>query len=204
MFWTLIEWVNVITLIIATFVMLYLYVKSVRVAALEKKLGEIAYKKCGRYRLLASVAEIIVIINYFGYFFFPLDFFDIPKAFPWEWGFSIFLALIIGVPSGLLMLKGLSDAGKEAMFPQENQVLYQGIYRKIRHPQAVGELPLWWSLALLLNSPFLALYSFIWIPIFVIMMKEEEKDLLIRFGEDYQHYMNTTGMIIPKFKRNKI
>ncbi|MHA2164601.1 MAG: hypothetical protein ACXAAT_01940, partial [Candidatus Hodarchaeales archaeon] len=143
----MIEWMNVITLIVSTFVMLYLYVKSVRVAALEKKLGEIAYKKCGRYRLLASVAEIIVIINYFGYFFFPLDFLDLPRVFPWEWGFSIFLALIIGVPSSLLMLKGLSDAGKEAMFPQENQVLYQGIYRKIRHPQAVGELPLWWSLA---------------------------------------------------------
>ncbi len=184
--------------------MLYFYVKSVRPARLEKEIGKIAYTKCGRYRLLASGAEIIVIINYFGYFFFPLEFLDLPQTFPWEWGFSILLALIISIPSGLLMVKGLSDAGKEAMFPQEKQVLYEGIYRKIRHPQAVGELPLWWSLALLLNSPFLALYSFVWIPIFFIMMREEEKDLLIRLGEDYQHYMNTTGMIIPKiFKKGK-
>jgi protein-S-isoprenylcysteine O-methyltransferase Ste14 len=200
----LIEWVNVITLIVASLAMLYLYVKSVRVVALEEKLGEVAYKKCGRFRLLASVAEFVVIINYFIYSFYPLEILGLPQTFPWEWGFSIFLALIIGVPSALLMLKGLSDAGREAMFPQEKQVLYQGIYRKIRHPQAVGELPLWWSLALILNSPFLAIYSFVWIPIFFIMMREEEKDLLIRFGEDYQHYMNTTSMIIPNiFRKGK-
>jgi len=199
----MIEWVNVITLISASFVMLYLYVKSVRIAALEKKIGKNAYKKCGRFRILASGAEIIVIINYVGYFFFPLDIWDLPRTFPWEWGFSILLALIIGVPSGFLMVKGLSDAGKETMFPQEKQVLYQGIYQKIRHPQAAGELPLWWSLALLLNSPFLALYSFVWIPIFFIMMREEEEDLLIRFGEVYRHYRNTTGMIFPQIFRKR-
>jgi protein-S-isoprenylcysteine O-methyltransferase Ste14 len=194
----MIEWVNIISLISASIAMLYLYVKSVRPATLEKKIGRIAYKKCGRYRLLASGTEIIVIINYFGYFLFPLEILDLPTTFPWEWGLSVLFAIIISVPAFFLMLKGLSDAGKEAMFPQEEQILYKGIYQKIRHPQAVGELPLWWSIALLLNSPFLAIYSFIWIPIFFIMMREEEKDLLIRFGDVYRQYMSTTGMIFPK------
>jgi methanethiol S-methyltransferase len=39
--------------------------------------------------------------------------------------------------------------------------MYHGIYRRIRHPQAAGEVWFWWVFAFLLNSPFLALFSFI-------------------------------------------
>ncbi|MBA7645814.1 hypothetical protein ES703_53573 [subsurface metagenome] len=37
-------------------------------------------------------------------------------------------------------------------------------YILYRHPQAVGELPFWWVLAFLLHSPFLVLFSLVWIP----------------------------------------
>ena len=98
------------------------------------------------------------------------------------------------------MIKGLLDAGKAAMVPQKDQELYRGIYTKIRHPQAAGELPLWWSMSLILNSPFLALFSLVFIPIFYIMVRAEEKDLLTRFGESYKEYMKNTGMFFPKRK----
>lgn len=200
----MIEWINIIVMILSSIIMLYLYVKSVGPAALEKKVGKGAYKKCGEYRIAASIAEMIIIINYIIYFFYPIEIFDIPITFPWEWGISITIAIIIALPSSVIMIKGILDAGKEAMIPQIDQKLYQGIYKKIRHPQAVGELPLWWSGSLVLNSPFLALYSTIFIPIFLIMMRAEEKDLIIRFGDAYTTYKKETGMIFPKIRRRRI
>jgi protein-S-isoprenylcysteine O-methyltransferase Ste14 len=97
------------------------------------------------------------------------------------------------------MIRGLLDAGEEAMFPKKEHPLYGGIYEKIRHPQAIGEFPLWWVLAFLLDSPFLAVYSIVWIPIFLIMCLAEEKDLLLRFGDEYAQYQQRTGFLIPRF-----
>jgi len=199
----MINWINLIVMIFSSLLMLYLYLKSVEPSALETKIGKKAYKKCGQYRMLASVAELIIVGNYVIYFFYPIEIPGIPQTFPWEWGFSILLAIAIVIPSGYIMVKGLLDAGKEAMIPQIDQELYQGIYTKLRHPQAVGELPLWWCGALVLNSPFLALYSIIFIPIFFMMIRAEEKDLVIRFGKTYKTYMKNTGMIFPKFRQKK-
>jgi len=86
----------------------------------------------------------------------------------------------------------------EGMMPRKKGKLFGGVYKKLRHPQAMGELPLWWSFSLLLNSPFLALYSFIMIPIFVTIALYEEKDLELRFGKKYIKYKENTGFVIPK------
>ena len=180
----------------------YFYMKSVGPAALEKKIGKIAYIKCGRYRIIASVFEIIVVINYIVYFFYPLPA-PLPRVFPWNWWISTLAAVLIAIPAGYLLGKGLKDAGKEAMLPEKKHVLYKGIYRKIRHPQAAGELVFWWVIAFLLNSFFLALFSFIWMPIFYLFCRAEEKDLVIRYGSRYLEYRRNTGFIIPKRSENK-
>ena len=98
------------------------------------------------------------------------------------------------------MLKGVKDAGREALFPDKEHTLYRGIYENIRHPQALGEVFIWWVAALLLNSPFLYLYSIVWFPIFYWFCKAEENDLIIRYGEPYIEYRNRTGMFLPKKK----
>jgi len=49
---------------------LYFYVKSVSSAALEKKIGEIAYAKCKKYWIIASAFEIVSLANYVIYFFY--------------------------------------------------------------------------------------------------------------------------------------
>ncbi len=56
------------------------------------------------------------------------------------------------------------DAGEETMLPNKGHELYGGIYTKIRHPQCLGEMPLWWSISLFLNSPFLVCFSCLNIP----------------------------------------
>ena len=193
----MIAWVNVIVLIVSALLCLYFYVKSAGPAALEKRIGPRAYARCTQYRFIASVFMGIASINYVVYFFYPLPI-PLPRTFPWPWWVSALIAVLIAVPSGYLLWRGVKDAGEETMILKKEHTLYGGIYEKIRHPQAAGELPFWWVFAFLLHSPFLALVSFIWVPIFILMCRAEERDLLIRYGEAYVEYMRRTGSLIPK------
>ncbi len=111
------------------------------------------------------------------------------------------IALAIGIPAIALMIQGVRDAGEETLRPRKEQPLFGGIYEKIRHPQAVGEVFIWWVLAFILNSPFLALFSFFFIPIFLIICWVEEQDLLLRFGESYASYCQRTGAFWPRRQR---
>jgi protein-S-isoprenylcysteine O-methyltransferase Ste14 len=192
-----IEWINVIALVVSTILFLYFYVKSVSPAQLEKTVGEIAYLKCKTYRLIAGGFEGITVINYVIYFFYPLPL-GLPQVFPWDWIFSILVGIIILIPSVYLMAIGIKDAGRETLEPKKEHTLYAGIYETVRHPQAIGEAIMWFPIALFLNSPFLALYSLVWIPIFYITCVSEERDLVIRYGVPYLEYRERVGFLIPK------
>ena len=121
-----------------------------------------------------------------------------PRSFPWPWWLSALIAVASAIPAGYLFFRGMKDAGEETMVVKKEHTLYGGIYHKIRHPQAAGELPFWWVIAFLLNSPFLVLYSFVWIPVFLLMCLAEERDLVIRYGQAYEEYRQRTGFLIPK------
>lgn len=196
----MINWINLIILIISTALMAFFYIKSVGPAALEQKIGLKAYARCAYYRIIASFFELIVIINYLIYFFLPIPI-VIARFFIWDYGISMILSITILIPSLYIMLVGLKHAGREALFPEKEHTLYKGIYEKIRHPQALGEAFIWWSVALILNSPFLFLYSVVWFPLFYWFCKAEEKDLIVRYGEPYKDYKERTGMFFPKRKK---
>jgi len=192
-----IAWINFIILVLSTIGVLYFYVRSVSPAALEQKIGLIAYQRCAIYRWIAGSLMGVTTANYVIYAFYPLQT-GLPETFPWSYGVSVSIAMLIAIPSGYLMLRGVKDAGEETLKPKKEHTLYHGIYEKIRHPQALGEMPLYWVFAFLCNSPFLVLYSFIWIPVFYWMCKAEEHDLLLRYGVAYEEYMARTGMYLPR------
>lgn len=193
----MIAWINFAVLVIATVLTLVTYLKSVRPAALEQEIGPAAYRRCTTYRLICAGLLCVTTVNYVLYFFFPLPI-GLPERFAWDWWVSAVIAGLIAVPSLWIMIRGTLDAGEETLLVKKEHTLYGGIYQKIRHPQAAGEMFLWWVMAFLLHSPFLALYSFIWVPIFVIMCWAEEKDLVIRYGESYQAYQKQVGFLFPK------
>ena len=197
----LLPWINFAAMLLCTLLMTVFYLRSSRPAHLAKKIGDIAYKKCGRYRMIASVFELLLIGTYVFYSDYPLPL-PLPETFPWNYWISVAVALAIGIPSGYIMLRGVIDAGEESMLPKKKGKLFGGIYTKIRHPQAMGELPLWWSFSLLLNSPFLAIYSLVMIPIFLTMAFYEESDLELRYGKKYTSYKENTGFIIPRRQTN--
>lgn len=193
----MIAWINFAVLLFATLFFLYYYMRSASPATREKVLGPVAYACCGRDRIIASVFELVIVINYIIYYFYPLPT-PLPDKFPWAWWLSAMIAVIIGIPALTLMLIGVKHAGEEALFPKKEHTLYHGIYTKLRHPQAVGEVCLWWVMAFLLHSPFLVLFSFVYIPVFIMMCFAEEQDLLWRYGEAYAEYYKQTGAFWPK------
>ncbi|MFZ6026166.1 MAG: methyltransferase family protein [Chloroflexota bacterium] len=193
----MIAWINFAILILASLLFLYYYMLSASPATREKILGPRAYTICGRDRLIASVFEGITVINYIVYVFYPLQT-PLPEKFPWPWWVSAVMAVAIAIPTLTLMFIGLRDAGEEALRPKKEHTMYGGIYAKIRHPQAAGEVFGWLAIAFLLNSPFLAVFSLIYFPIFVMMSFAEEQDLLWRYGDAYAAYCKHTGAFWPK------
>ena len=195
----MIAWINFSVLLAASIMFLFFYVRSVAPAGRAKIIGPQAYRYCFYDRLVASIFEFIITANFILYYFFPLDT-PLPEKFPWPWWISLVIALVIGIPAITLMFIGLHEAGEEAMRPKQEQVMYSGIYNKLRHPQAVGEVFLFWVIAFLLHSPFLTVFSLIYFPMFIMLCYAEEQDLLLRYGDAYAEYCQRTGAFWPKRK----
>jgi len=190
-------WLNLASLIVSTLLFWFVYARSVGPAALEARIGERSYRVCARYRLAAAVLMSVASANYVLYRLLPLPI-ELARVFPWPWWVSALAAAVIAIPSGILWWRGVRDAGEETMVPKKEHTLYGGIYEQIRHPQAVGELLTWWVMAFLLHSPFLALYSFVWVGVFYAISAAEERDLVLRYGEPYLAYQQRTGMFLPR------
>jgi protein-S-isoprenylcysteine O-methyltransferase Ste14 len=194
--------INFIVLILSSILFTVYYVKSVRPAFLAERFGETAYKKCGQYRLISSIFMFMAAGNYVLYYWFPLPL-PIPSTFLWEWKVSGAIAVVIAIPSLYIMFRGIKDAGEETMRPKKEHSMYGGIYEYLRHPQAVGEFPLWWVIAFLVHSPFLVLFSFLYVPVWYYLCWAEEQDLLLRYGSSYEEYRKRVGFWIPKWRRKE-
>ena len=197
----MIAWIIITVLLASSLAFLLFYVLSVSPARLEITFPDRAYKMCFRLRLIAMFFELVTVICYGLYYVYPLPI-PIPINFPWPWWSSAFLAAVIGLPAIVLMGIGMNAAGSEALRPRKENRMFSGIYNKIRHPQAAGEVFLWLVFSFLLNSPFLAIFSLIYFPLFVLLCWSEEQDLLLRFGEKYADYIRRTGAFWPNRSRN--
>jgi len=192
---TIIAWANFAALLATSAVFTIYYVKSVKPAELEKSIGIEAYERCKWYRLVSGFFMSVAAIQYIVFWYYPLP--GLPPnlvEFPWQYHVSFYIAVMLTVPFSYLMWVGMRDAGEETMTPKKDHELYSGgIYEHMRHPQAVGEFPLWFTFALLGHSPFLTLFSLLYLPIWYYFSVEEEKDLVLRYGRSYQEYCCRVG-----------
>lgn len=195
----MIAWLNFVGSIVSSVLFTAFYVMSVRPAALDREIGPSAYARSARYRLVASALMLVAAVSFVAYRWYPLPL-PIPETFPWSWWVSAAIAVVITVPSAVLMAWGIRDAGEETMTPKPEHTLYGGIYEHIRHPQAAGEVLIWWVIAFLLHSPFLVLFSFVYLPVWVHFCIAEERDLVLRYGEEYEAYRARTGFWWPRLR----
>ena len=194
--------VNFMVLILSAVLFTVFYNYSVQPARLETKMGQAAWGHCGRVRKLSFVFYGIIMVCYVLYGFSPLNHtfsgFPLPRFFGWGWIPSVAVGLVISIFSIILLLKATSAAKKESYTPRKENEMYGGIYKKIRHPQAIGDSTFYVAIGFFVNSPLLVLVSLLWLPIYYYISLVEERDLLVRYGEPYKKYMEQTGMFIPK------
>ncbi len=191
-------WLNFVVLVVSSIAFSILYWLSVRPAHLEQKIGAAAYRRCGQYRLFSSALMTLAMIDYVLYRWYPLPIDPLPARFPWPYWVNILITALIGAPATWIFVRGMRDAGEETMKPDKAHKMYGGIYEKIRHPQALGEAPLWLGMALLIDSPFLAVFSVLYLGVWYWWCIEEEQDLRLRYGKPYIDYCARTGMFFPR------
>lgn len=93
------------------------------------------------------------------------------------------------VSTALLVLGfSLLSLGWKEVYRGEGQLVTSGLYTRIRHPQYLGLILIiiafliqWPTLLTLLLAPFLIIR-------YVLLAKEEDKELEEKFGEDFRHY----------------
>jgi protein-S-isoprenylcysteine O-methyltransferase Ste14 len=192
-----IAWLNFLLINIFTVLAWYFYIESVMPAHREEKVGKKAWKDCKRFRGFSAVFLSLLVIQMVLWVWFPIPGLTMivhPNPL-----IPFLLGVAIAIPLTAILILGVRDAGKETMSPSHDTELFGGIYKNIRHPQMVGELPWFVIIALFLNSLFLVLYSiFVLVISFPIIIYFEEKDLVKRFGAKYVEYRKRTGCIFPK------
>jgi protein-S-isoprenylcysteine O-methyltransferase Ste14 len=198
-----IPWLNLISLHISAFLFGYLGILSTMPMTLEEQRGEEAWDYCRRIRYWSFGFAMIMVLNVVLWVWFP-----IPEL---GWQLSpdpmvgIIIGLIIAIPCLVILAIAMRDAGVEMHYPDKETTLHGGIYNKIRHPGALGEMPLYVVLAMFVNSLFLVIWMIVFVIIFTIInIYYEEKDLVKRFGSDYVEYRERTPALLPGFRRRGI
>jgi protein-S-isoprenylcysteine O-methyltransferase Ste14 len=194
------EVINFVLLLLSIFLFSYLYVLSIQPVKREQQKGDQAWKECMILRLIAGFFELIIVINLILWIWFPVSILN------WKLHTNFTLGIVIGIlisiPCLVVLFKAMRDAGKESLQPSQETQMYGGIYNYIRHPQSLGEFPLFIAITFMVNSWFLIILMSVFIIIYVpIMIYYEEKDLIRRYGEQYRQYQKKTGVLFPKFKK---
>ncbi len=197
-----IAWSNFLILNITTVFCWYFYILSVQPATRSEKFGDQAWTMAKRHRFITGVLMGVMTVNLILWLWFPIPELSWPVHAIWL--FSIFIGAILTIFFTPIWIKGVIDAGKEAMEPSQSTEMFGGIYNYIRHPQTVGEMPWFVIIALFINSLFLTIWAIIMILIVTpIIIHFEEKDLIKRFGDEYREYQQHTGAIFPKLRKQK-
>lgn len=110
------------------------------------------------------------------------------------WGAGLFMTL-----GGLMILLGMIVMGQgwQAIHKAQGDLVTDGIYGKVRHPQyagiglvILGALIQWPTLLTLAMAPVL-------LASYVRLARREERELEARFGEEYRSYRERVPMFVP-------
>ena len=81
-------------------------------------------------------------------------------------------------------------------------LIFQGIYARIRHPRYAQVLLSFLSVACIVN--YLSVYALfiVSVPLFYLIAWLEERELMDRYGLEYEAYKKRTAMMLPKTLRS--
>jgi len=102
-----------------------------------------------------------------------------------------------------LKLRILMGGPELAQDPSAGSLLSEGIYSRIRHPRYVSVF--FGGLAVALFANYLAswLLMVLLIPVIYLLAIIEERELLDRFGDEYQRYLERVPRFVPFLRHNE-
>ena len=125
--------------------------------------------------------------------------------FEWIGHTGMYIGTVFILAGIVLVIAGWSVVYKRYWRKEEGkgELVTDGIYRFIRHPQYTGFMMItlgmlldWATLPMLIMWPVMAV-------LYTRLAKKEEADMLSEFGPQYAKYRNTTGMFLPRLKQTK-
>jgi len=110
-----------------------------------------------------------------------------------------FILMFVGMGFNLMVRKELGKNWVPLVKTTDNQELVtQGIYSKVRHPFYTSILVLFLGVAVI-SWNWYGLFFFIFLVVgLIIRIKKEESELIHKFGEEYKDYMDKTPKLIPR------
>jgi protein-S-isoprenylcysteine O-methyltransferase Ste14 len=152
--------------------------------------------------LLLGVVGIAMLIPLVYVFSSVLDFAD--YALP-DWVGWIG-AVLFGVAIWLLW-RSHADLGRNWTptlgIRDEHTLVTEGVFKYIRHPMYAAHL-LWGIAQVLMLHNWIAGYSLLvtTLPQYLLRVNAEEQMMLEQFGDTYRAYMQRTGQLIPRLRRD--
>lgn len=104
------------------------------------------------------------------------------------------LSVYIAIAGFLILMK----IGKpEANFENTSVVVKEGLFKYIRHPLYLSLFLLGTGVMIKDPGPAQIVFGFVNLVALYITARMEEKEMIARFGNEYQEYMKETKMFIP-------
>jgi len=177
------------------FIILFIFSRKIHSFLLGKKAKAFPnFKRDKTYKIVfisALLAEWLPVIEYL---IFSREFLMITII-------GVLLALI-GLFIRYISLRALGSHFSGYVEVKENhELIKDGIFKYIRHPAYLGILVYYLGLPLVLNAYYSELIGFILYSFALFWrIKEEERLLTKKFGEEYKTYMSQTGILLPKIR----
>jgi len=107
------------------------------------------------------------------------------------------LAFAIGLHTLGVVLMMVADCQKYYTLKYKKGLIQEGLFRKIRHPNYLGEMMLYGSYALIVQHwiPW-AILAWVWLGVFLVNMVHKEASMS-RYPE-WAEYKKQSGMLLPK------
>ncbi len=142
---------------------------------------------------LIAVPQTCIILNTF-FVLYNMIYEEIPVVIG-------FIIMIIGMGFNFIVRTNLGKNWVPLSKTTEGQELItEGIYSKIRHPFYLSILILFLGIAIISWNLYGLLLYILVIIAFTVRIKKEEKELIIKFGNEYIKYKEEIPMLIPKLK----
>ncbi len=111
------------------------------------------------------------------------------------------LAVVSGfltIPLMYWLFKTIGGNVSETVLTKPNhQLVTNGPYRLVRHPLYTASSAMLIALSLIAANGFMLAATGAVIAALPIIAREEEKNLIAKFGDDYRNYMQRTGRFLP-------